>query len=143
MIDTITNLLDVQGMFLILAALLFARALTRILSSDNPVEAWHFIASRGPVTQENPTGQYGDPKKLAVIVFIFASTLFVGYMLWAHPVDNFWIVCMFFGWSTAMLGIDVFPAWARSFADRRFAQSGQQGPGAPPSPDPNGKTATP
>lgn len=125
MIDFLGSL-DLQAMFLILAALIAVRAFSRVLSSDNPIEAWHFYAST------DRTGKHwGDPKKFAVMVFVFASTLFVGYTFWAHPVDNLYVVGIFFGWAIAMLGIDVFSAWARSFVDRRFGHQESDKPAAP------------
>ncbi|SRR6266545_2928515 len=120
MIDWMGSFLDAQALFLILVLLLAVRTLGRVLASSNPVESWHFIASR-----DKDGRQWGDPKKLAAMVFIFASTLFVGYTFWAHPVDNLYIVGLFFGWAIAMLGIDVFSAWARSFVDRRFGQASE------------------
>jgi len=112
--------IDLQAIFFLAVFLIGGLAIWRVVRADNPVESWHFIAS-GDSTGK----QWGDPKKLAVIVFIFASTVFVGYTFWAHPVDNLYIVALFFGWATAMLGIDVFSAWARSFVDRRFGQGEQ------------------
>lgn len=123
--DAVTEWLsgvDFQAVFLITLLLIGARILQRILSSENPVEAWHFIASRGEPAKENPSGQWGDPKKLAAAVFIFASTVFVGYTFWSTKEYNFWVFAIFFGWAIAMLGIDVFAAWARSFVDRRFGK---------------------
>lgn len=123
--------IDFQALFLIALLLIGARVLQRVLSADNPVEAWHFIASRGDATKDNETGQWGDPKKLAVAVFIFSSTVFVGYTFWSTKEFNFWVFAIFMGWAIAMLGIDVFASWARSFVDRRFGQAGGEPPKVP------------
>jgi len=112
--------IDLQAMFLILVLLVSARAFSRMLASQNPIEAWHFYAST-----DKSGKAWGDPKKFAVMVFVFASTLFVGYTFWSHPVDNLYVVGLFFGWAIAMLGVDVFSAWARSFVDRRFGKASE------------------
>jgi hypothetical protein len=117
--EWLSELLDPQALVLLLILLLAARAFSRMLSSRNPVEAWHFYSSSA-----RDGKQYGDPKKLAVMVFIFSSTFFVGYVLWAAKEITFWVAAMFFGWAIAMLGVDVFSAWARSFVDRRFGRAG-------------------
>jgi hypothetical protein len=122
MLESLKDIFDLQAMMLILILLVAARAFMRILSGSNPIEAWHFVAS-----SDKDGKQWGDPKKLAVMVFIFASTVFVGYTFWAHPVDNLYVVAVFFGWAIAMLGIDVFAGWARSFVDRRFGSAGANG----------------
>jgi len=120
--------LDVQALVLIAGTLIAVRALGLVVDdTDNTIRASDFIASRGQDGHD-----HGDPKKLAATVFIFSSTLFVGYTFWAHAIDNFWPVAVFFGWAIAMLGIDVFAAWARSFVDRRFGQAPPDVQAAPP-----------
>jgi hypothetical protein len=122
--------LDVQALVLIAGTLIAVRALGLVVGdNDNTIKASDFIASRG-----QDGADHGDPKKLAATVFIFSSTLFVGYTFWAHPIDNFWPVAVFFGWAIAMLGIDVFAAWARSFVDRRFGQAPLEPQPATPAP---------
>lgn len=134
LVDLFTSVvrhIDLQGLVLILFLLIAARAFTRAVNgkrpdgTENPVEMWHFFSTRRTDGKE-----YGDPNKLAKMVFIFSSTPFVGYLLWAAEADpGPWVTMIFFGWAIAMLGIDVFAAWARSFVDRRFGH--QDGAAAP------------
>jgi hypothetical protein len=116
---TLFEAIDLQAVVLLAILLVAAFVLARVVNDDsNTVQASDFFSSRGTDGKD-----HGDPKKLAATVFIFSSTLFVGYTFWAHKIDNFWVVSVFFGWAIAMLGIDMFSAWARSFVDRRFGQA--------------------
>lgn len=124
----VSDFLDPQALFLILVLLLGVRAFQRIVGgkqSDgqpNPIEFWHFFASRGGDTH------YGDPNKLGIMVGIVASTLFVGYAFWAHEIDNWYVVTVFALWLVFIAGTEYFAKWFRAFLDRRF---GQQGAAAP------------
>ena len=119
LIEGLRGAFDTQALVLLLFVLLAVRAFAHTVGEDsNPVEFWHFYASRAA-----DGSQLGDPKKLAVMVGIFASTLFVGYTFWAHPIDSFWPVAVFAIWLIFISGIDVFSAWARSFVDRRFGSN--------------------
>ncbi len=118
-LKALADLLDPQAIVLLAILGLAGWRFAKMIAGENPIEAWHFYSS-----PDRQGKQWGDPKKLAVMVFIFASTVFVGYTFWAHPVDNIWVVAVFFGWAIAMLGIDAFASWARSFVDRRFGQAG-------------------
>jgi len=114
MIDKILADLDLQALFLIVVVLIAVRAFSRMLSAGNPVEGWHFYASRGA-----DGNQYGDPNKLGIMVGIVASTLFVGYTFWAHAVDNWYVVAIFALWLVFIAGTEYFAKWFRSFLDRK------------------------
>lgn len=118
-LDHLYGVFDTQALVLLLFVLFGAWALVRIFSSDqNTVKGADFISSRGVDGKD-----HGDPQKLAKTMFIFAGTFMVGYTFWSQKVDNFYVVALYFGWAIAMLGIDVFAAWARSFVDRRFGNA--------------------
>ena len=87
MIAALFEVLDLHALFLIAVLLLFVRAFSKMVAGNNPVESWHFYASRSPVDGR----QYGDPNKLALMIGVVASTLMVAYMFYVHrAVDYNW-----------------------------------------------------
>jgi len=105
--------LDAQAWFLILVCLLAWRSMSKIVGGENPIEAWHFVA-----TKTNDGEHYGDATKLGIVVGIFASTLFVGYMFWSHRNTpyNWYMVAIFLIWLIAIYGVEMFAKWARTLA---------------------------
>jgi hypothetical protein len=109
---------DLQAMFLILFMLIGVRAVRNMVKEGgetNPVEFWHFIASPGPDGKQ----QWGDINKLALLICMGASTLFVGYSFWApkNPIDTPLII-LFGIWAVFMSGPQYFSRWLRSLASR-------------------------
>ena len=112
MIASLLNYIDLQALILLLILLVSVRAFGRIISDpDNDVQLSDFYSSRGADGKE-----HGDPDKLAKLVGVFASTLFVGYTFWAHAIDSFWPVAVFCIWLIFISGVSVFSAWARALA---------------------------
>jgi hypothetical protein len=107
--------LDAQAWFLILVCLLAWRSMSKIIGGENPVEAWHFIA-----TKTSDGVHYGDATKLGIVVGIFGSTLMVGYMFWSHRdvAYNWHMVAIFLIWLTAIYGVEMFAKWARQLASK-------------------------
>lgn len=111
LLSSFLALLDPQALFLILMLLLAARSFTKTVGSDdNPIEFWHFYATK--VNGKD----WGDPNKLGVMVGIFASTLMVGYMFWAANEYNWYLVAIFFIWLTFIAGVEYFSKLARAVA---------------------------
>ena len=106
----LSEILNVQALFLILVLLLAIRGFTKTVAKGQ-IELWHFYA-----TKTGDGQHYGDANKLGIMVGIFASTLFVGYMFWSHDVDNWPVVAVFGLWLTFIAGCEYFSKVARTIA---------------------------
>ena len=106
--------IDPHALVFILAVLMALRAFVKAISSNNPIDFWHFYSSRGPDGQ-----QWGDPNKLGIMVGIFASTFIVGYAFYTNKVDNWFIITLFAIWLAFIAGSESFAKWLRSFLDRK------------------------
>lgn len=127
----VARTLEPSALLLIVAILFGIRAFTRSVN-DGQVEFWHFYSSHS-TNLKGEIVNWGDTEKLGILIGIFASTLFMGFVLYFQKVDNWYVVIMFAIWLLFISGSSAFSKWGRAFLDRWLKSKAPVSvPAAPP-----------
>jgi len=103
--------IDPQVFMFLLAGALLMQALVKLSrqKKEDQIEWANLLTSKGQDNREYP-----DIEKIAKLTWVVASTFFVGYTLWSVEQWSWYPVVVFTIWSVAMLGVNLFSAWARA-----------------------------
>lgn len=118
------QVIQLEGAVNLILGLIAVWGFVRVVNDPaNPIEYWHFFASRGP-----DGGQYGDINKLGLLIGIASATwVFVWY---GYKLKLEWPMAIVY--LTFIAGVDTYAKWLRSIVGRRFGDHG--GEAAPPAP---------